>query len=174
MTGTTVRIENSSRTHAESLRERLSHGPYTAELVRENGSWQVEVQLGELGALLLGLFDTIGSWLDAEAVDSLLLHFDERRYTLLRPKEDRGADSGAFLLERVAQLETALESRIVIEQAKGVLARAFGLGVEEAFEMLRRAARTRRMPLRDLAGEIASAPAEGEEIITRAARGATG
>jgi hypothetical protein len=165
MTGTTVRIENSSRTHAESLCAQLSQ--YGPNLVQRDGSWQVEVQLGELGSLLLGLFDTLGGWLDGEAVDSLLLHFDERRYTLLRPSTDRPANSEAFLLERVAQLETALASRVVIEQAKGVLARASGISIDEAFEQLRRAARSRRTPLRDLAARIASAPDEAEAILAR-------
>ena len=46
-----------------------------------------------------------------------------------------------------AQLEYALESRIVIEQAKGILAERLGLGVEEAFDVLRYAARTARIRL---------------------------
>ena len=99
MPGTTLRIENSSRAHAASLNLLLTE--YKTELVQHDGAWQVEVQLGELATLLLGLFDTIGSWLDDEQVDSLLLHFDERQYTLLRPSKERLHDSNAFLLERV-------------------------------------------------------------------------
>ena len=166
--GTTIRIENSSRTHAESLSTLLVD--YAAATVQRNGAWQVEVQVGELGVLLLRLFETLGAWLDREQVDSLLLHFDEQHYTLLRPSKDRLPDSGAFLLERVAQLETALGSRVVIEQAKGILARALGVGMEEAFETLRRAARSSGTKLRDLATRIADRPAEAEAIIGQAAR----
>jgi ANTAR domain len=168
MTGTTLRIENSSRTHAESLCARLSQ--YGGNLVQDDGSWQVEVQLGEPGALLLGLFDTLGSWLEGEAVDSLLLHLDERRYTLLRPSTDRPANSPAFLLERVAQLETALASRVVIEQAKGVVARALGISIGDAFVLLRRVARSRRTSFRELAARIASAPDEAEAILAQPAK----
>jgi hypothetical protein len=161
---TTLRIENSSRAHAQSLRRLLTD--YTAEVVQRDGAWQVEVQLGELGTLLLKLFDSLGSWLDSEQVDSLLLHFDERQYTLLRPSKDRLPDSGAFLLERIAQLETALSSRIVIEQAKGILARALDLGVAEAFEKLRLTARSNGVKLHDLAAAIVGDPAKAEATLS--------
>jgi hypothetical protein len=55
---------------------------------------------------------------------------------------------------RRAQLEHALQSRVAIEQAKGIVAERYGLGVEEAFELIRRAARTNRMKLHDLVGLI--------------------
>jgi predicted small integral membrane protein len=54
MDGTTLRIENSSRTHAESLHRLLAD--FKSELVQQDGAWQVEVELGELAALLLKLF----------------------------------------------------------------------------------------------------------------------
>jgi len=63
----------------------------------------------------------------------------------------------ADLKERNRQLEHALESRIVIEQAKGVLAERLGLGVDDAFDVLRRAARSNRVKLRDLAAEVVAA-----------------
>jgi ribosomal protein S12 len=56
--------------------------------------------------------------------------------------------------ERRAQLEHALQSRVAIEQAKGVVAERYGLEPEEAFQIIRRAARTHRMKLHDLVREI--------------------
>jgi hypothetical protein len=59
-----------------------------------------------------------------------------------------------LLTERNRQLEQALQSRIAIEQAKGVLAERLGLAPDEAFEVLRRAARTQRRRIQLLAAEI--------------------
>ena len=56
--------------------------------------------------------------------------------------------------ERRAQLQHALESRVVIEQAKGILAERHGLELEEAFQLLRRAARSNRLKIRELAARI--------------------
>ena len=52
------------------------------------------------------------------------------------------------------QLKGALTSRIAIEQAKGVLGERLGIGTEEAFVLLRRAARSSRMKLHDLAASV--------------------
>jgi GAF domain-containing protein len=49
------------------------------------------------------------------------------------------------------QLQGALHSRIVVEQAKGVLAQTHDVGMDEAFRMLRSYARERQRPLADVA-----------------------
>jgi hypothetical protein len=67
---------------------------------------------------------------------------------------DRLRELVETLTERNRQLEHALESRIVIEQAKGVLSERLGLAPDEAFELIRRAARRNRLRLRDLAHEV--------------------
>ena len=58
--------------------------------------------------------------------------------------------------ERVAlivQLETALESRVAIEQAKGIVAYHLDIGLDEAFVLLRHRARSSRRLLKDVAVE---------------------
>jgi len=68
--------------------------------------------------------------------------------------------------ERTAQLQRALTSRIEIEQAKGILSERLDVGLDAAFELLRRAARTNRLKLHDLAREVVSSR-ETPEAIAR-------
>lgn len=54
------------------------------------------------------------------------------------------------------QLETALQTRILIEQAKGVLAERLGIGIPESFELLRTHARRNGLLLADVAFAVAN------------------
>jgi GAF domain-containing protein len=54
----------------------------------------------------------------------------------------------------VEQLQRALDSRVLIEQAKGVLAQAVGLSMDAAFDALRRYARQHSVPLRMVAASV--------------------
>ena len=55
------------------------------------------------------------------------------------------------------ELQLALSSRVVIEQAKGVLVGRHGLTTRQAFERLRRQARDQRRPLSEVARAVVSA-----------------
>jgi GAF domain-containing protein len=65
------------------------------------------------------------------------------------------------------QLQVALTSRIVIEQAKRVLAERLQITVDAAFAVLRAGARSRNMLLSDLAREVSSnaSPAELARLL---------
>jgi hypothetical protein len=67
---------------------------------------------------------------------------------------DRLQDLIQSVLDENEQLRHALESRIVIEQAKGVLAERYALPIESAFELLRRSARNNRMSIHRLAEAV--------------------
>jgi GAF domain-containing protein len=56
--------------------------------------------------------------------------------------------------ELVAQLQTGMTSRVVIEQAKGILAERNGQGMDDALARLRDFARRNRRPLHEVAGEV--------------------
>ncbi|MDE3721080.1 ANTAR domain-containing protein [Nocardiopsis sp. N85] len=68
------------------------------------------------------------------------------------------APEGATEVERlrhtIAQLEHALHSRVVVEQAIGVLAERHTMPTREAFERLRSSARSRGRKVADLARDV--------------------
>ena len=66
---------------------------------------------------------------------------------------DGAVEAIELLTAQVAQLLEALESRIIIEQAKGILM-ASGATPDEAFEMLRRASQRRNQKLRVIADSV--------------------
>lgn len=74
------------------------------------------------------------------------------------------------LYTRVAQLDSALQTRIIIEQAKGVLAARLHMGVDDAFQVLRLGARSSRMRIHDLARRVVEDPETPEQIIRALAR----
>jgi AmiR/NasT family two-component response regulator len=73
---------------------------------------------------------------------------------LLRGEVNRLTELVRTLRVRNQQLEQALSSRIVIEQAKGVLVERLALTPDEAFELIRTAARRHRITVRELAFEV--------------------
>ncbi|WP_232519826.1 GAF and ANTAR domain-containing protein [Actinosynnema pretiosum] len=65
------------------------------------------------------------------------------------------------------QLQTALGSRVVIEQAKGILATVGGIPLDEAFDRLRGYARDHRHRLTELARNITTGTADTAAILAR-------
>jgi AmiR/NasT family two-component response regulator len=69
-----------------------------------------------------------------------------------------------------AQLTRALESRVVIEQAKGVLAERYSLSMDEAFDLLRRSARTNRVAIHELSARVIHEEATPIEVALTLAK----
>ena len=80
----------------------------------------------------------------------------DRRLSLLHERSIRHSDT---LNE---QLQAALNSRVVIEQAKGKLAERLGVDMDRAFSLLRDVARSRNRRL----SELAQAFVDGTEPLT--------
>ena len=55
---------------------------------------------------------------------------------------------------RSEELQGALDSRVEIEQAKGLLAGRDGIGTDEAFRRLRRHARDHNLGIREVARQV--------------------
>jgi GAF domain-containing protein len=75
--------------------------------------------------------------------------------------QERSIRSAEVLTE---QLQGALNSRITIEQAKGVLARTHGVDVNAAFELMRHYARRHHYRLTDIAHAIVTDPASHPDL----------
>ena len=79
-------------------------------------------------------------------------------------REERLTELVVALANENANLQRALDTRVVIEQAKGVLTERFDVDVHEAFRVLRLAARTNRIRLHDLAERVVESRATPPEI----------
>ncbi|MGH3681403.1 MAG: ANTAR domain-containing protein [Natronosporangium sp.] len=65
------------------------------------------------------------------------------------------------------QLQGALNSRIVIEQAKGAIAQALGVSVDEAFTRMRGYARAANRRLSDVAHTVVTDPTSIPELAAQ-------
>jgi ANTAR domain len=66
------------------------------------------------------------------------------------------------------QLHRALDSRIMIEQAKGVIANELSLSMDDAFGLLRTYARDRNLTIRSVAEQVSNREVRVREIATAA------
>jgi GAF domain-containing protein len=109
----------------------------------------------------LNLFRATAGPFDAEAVSVGQALADVATISLLHERSMRRTDT---LNE---QLQAALNSRVIIEQAKGKLAERLGIDVNQAFTLLRDQARNRNQRLSDLARALV----DGTQAITVPASG---
>jgi len=170
-----VTATNETAREAERIQERLQSGPCVTS-IDDNKPVPVD-DLGQNGdrwpdysreATAIGVRGVLGLplVLDDRRVGSLDVYSAEpRRWSdevidVALTLADIGA---AYVLsasqlarsERTAeQLQTALNSRVVIEQAKGVLAARLGISMAEAFERLRNTARRESTKVANVAQRV--------------------
>jgi GAF domain-containing protein len=110
----------------------------------------------------LGLFGTSPGRLDADDLDlaQALVHVASVAIVNEKAAADREVIN--------SQLQHALNSRVVLEQAKGVLASVGKLSMDDAFAVLRRYARDHREKLSDVANRIVSRELRSEAVIDHA------
>jgi GAF domain-containing protein len=96
----------------------------------------------------LNMFNTVDAILAAADVDGAQALADVATIAILQSR-------AALEAQRVnEQLQNALNSRVVIEQAKGMVAERLGLDMERAFTVLRHHARQHNLRLVDLARDV--------------------
>jgi hypothetical protein len=92
------------------------------------------------------------------------------------PRPADGLDEVARLRASVRQLEHALASRVVVEQAIGVLTERWRVAPRDAFEQLRRITRSRGLRIHELARQVIDSCTDPEvalpaELVPAAAAG---
>jgi transcriptional regulator with GAF, ATPase, and Fis domain len=142
-------------THAavacDSLRDAQARWPRFAPHAREGGFEAVSAVPMRLRSQVIGalnLFSTHSTALTQRDLAVAQAMADIATIGILQERAIN--DSRAFS----AQLEVALDSRIVIEQAKGVVAERNQVDVDEAFQQIRRFARNHNRLLSETAREI--------------------
>lgn len=100
----------------------------------------------------MNVFGSSGDLLEMEERRILRALADVATIALVQERTIRAAE------ELTEQLQFALNSRVVIEQAKGVVARTLAIGVDQAFQVLRSHARSNRIALTQLAKSVVEDP----------------
>ena len=120
-------------------------------------------------ALPLRLRESVIGALNLFAADSRILTEDDVRVgqaladvATMSILSQRGIHQAELL---AAQLQNALNSRITIEQAKGVLAERRQISVDEAFTLLRSHARNHNLRLSDVARDVAEGSTTAAELL---------
>jgi GAF domain-containing protein len=108
----------------------------------------IPLRLRETTIGTLNLFRAVPGQLNDQNIQAAQALADMTTIGILHERTWRAADTVR------AQLQSALTSRIVIEQAKGVLAQTHRVPVDDAFVMLRNHARQHRLPLSEVAQRL--------------------
>jgi transcriptional regulator with GAF, ATPase, and Fis domain len=135
----------------EDLTEEVARWPRFAPVALSEGYVAVHafpMRLREITIGALNLFNTRAGALPEDDRHVAQALADVATIGLLQERAIHHND------ELVAQLEGALASRVVIEQAKGVLAEQGGLDMDAAFQVLRAHARNTNRRLAEVANDV--------------------
>lgn len=135
----------------EQVREAVQRWPAFAAAAMEHGvtaTYAIPLRLRDRTIGALNLFCLDGRTLEADALRIGRLLANMATIGILNNRAMRKH-------ERLSeQLQGALESRVVIEQAKGIAAESVGLDMAAAFELLRNTARRSNRSISDVARDV--------------------
>jgi GAF domain-containing protein len=149
-------IETGDLSHASSRWPRFAPKAVEAGFRRAFG-FPLRLRTDRIGAL--NLFRTTATDLDAADIRAAQALADIAAIGILQERALREANA---LSE---QLQHALNSRVTIEQAKGMVVSKLGIGMGEAFERLRGHSRHQNILLRDVAAAVIDGGLRPEDLV---------
>lgn len=148
-----------------------SHGrwPSFADRAAENGYRSVYAFPLRLRSSTIGSLNLFGASVDALDEESRVLAQALADIATIGILQQRSIHRTSLLAEN---LQRALNTRIVVEQAKGILAERGGMPMDETFALLRSYARSHNLKLSDLAHSVVHPPHMADAVLagTRRAR----
>ena len=147
------------------LRGEAGRWPLFAAAATEAGFASVHAVPLRLRDTVLGTLGLFGSHPGALDEDDLSLGQALAYVAAVAIVQDKAAADSALIKE---QLQTALNSRVVLEQAKGVLAQRGGLDMDQAFAVLRGYARDHNLRLTDVARSVAGRRLPPQQVLGHA------
>jgi hypothetical protein len=153
---------------APDLREAVDRWPQFAPAALRAGFLSVHAVPMRLRDKVLGALGLFGTAAGALGADDLSLGQALADVASVALVQDRVTSDQRTVNE---QLQTALDSRIVLEQAKGVLAQQGSLQMDAAFEVLRRFARDHNLSLTAVAEAVVTRRLPAQQLLA-ATRGA--
>lgn len=127
--------------------------PRFAPVARMHGFAAVHALPMRLRETVIGAMNLFGTRPGRLAADSLALGQAMADVATIGILHERTARQHEIV---AGQLQAALDSRILVEQAKGVVAERLGISMDDAFALLRDRARSTSRKLRDVAAEVVS------------------
>jgi hypothetical protein len=126
-----------------------------------NSVFAIPLRLREVTLGGLNLFGTERSALDEDGQVIAKSLADVATIGIL---QQRSLNRTSLLAE---DLQRALNTRIVLEQAKGILSERGGIALDEAFRLLRSYSRSNNQKLSDVASEVVGPPHLADRVLAK-------
>lgn len=152
---------------APDLSEQMARWPHFTAAANAAGFASVHAVPMRLHDTVLGALNLFGTRTGPLADDDMALAQALAHVASVALVQDRAATDKDLV---VSQLNTALSSRVVLEQAKGVLAQVGGLDMEQAFQALRRYSRDHNQRLSEVAAAVVARALSPQMLLDHAGR----
>ncbi|HET6753241.1 MAG TPA: GAF and ANTAR domain-containing protein [Jiangellaceae bacterium] len=147
------------------LRAEAARWPQFVEVATDAGFASVHAVPMRLRENVLGTMGLFGTHVGALDDDDLGLGQALAYVAAVAIVQDKAATDSALVNE---QLQTALNGRVVLEQAKGVLAQRGNLDMDRSFAVLRRFARDHNLRLTDVARAVVGRELPAQRLLDHA------